>query len=106
MCFYYLERPENRLGCFESFTLYLAVMINFGWVTCASILSVTTTLIFFEIDLPGDDVLWGICVIVVAYAIFYLAAIIYGHFFYGVVFVYFTFALFLRYISLIMENGK
>jgi hypothetical protein len=81
-------------------------MINFGWVTCASILSVTTTMIYFEMDLIGDNVLWAISVIVVAYAIFYLAAIIYGHFFYGLVFVYFNFALFLRYIHLIMENGK
>jgi uncharacterized membrane protein YdbT with pleckstrin-like domain len=81
-------------------------MINYGWITIASILSVTTSLKYFEVELYGYEVLWAVGIIVVAYAIFYLSAIIYGHFFYGIVFAFYNFCLFLKYIDLIMENGK
>ena len=81
-------------------------MLNFGWVICATLLSVATTLLKFEIDLPGDDVLWGVFVIIFAYGVFFLGAIVFHHFIFGMVFVFYTFSLFLKYIDLIMENGK
>lgn len=106
MCFYYLERPENKLNCFETFTLYLAVMINFAWVTLASFLSVTTLFKKFEVEFPGDEVIWAVIAVVLAYSVFYLSAIIYKHFFYGAVFIYYNFMLFGKYVILIADSGK
>ena len=106
MCFYYLRRPENDLNCFETLTLYIAVMLNFGWVTIATILSITTTLIKFEVDLPGDDVIWSVLILMIAYGLFYLSSILYHNFIYEMVFVAFNFTLFLKYMFLIVENGN
>lgn len=106
MCFYYFEKKEVKLNCFETFTLYPAVMLNFGWVTIASTLSVSVALLKFEMEFPGDDVLWAVASLAIVYSLFFLSALIYNTFLYGMVFVYYSFCLFLRYIFVVMDSGN
>ena len=80
----------------EIFTLRVAVLINFGWVTIASILGVAVCFKKFKTHFSNEEV-WAIVILCVALVIFTVNSVLYGDFLYGGVFVYTMICLFAMY---------
>jgi hypothetical protein len=71
-------------------------VINFGWVTVASILGVSVCLKKFEVNFSHESI-WAIAILSVALVIFTINSILYGQLLYGGVFVYVNFTLYDKY---------
>ena len=91
-----VTNPLKPLFWYEYLTLRLGVMINFGWVTTASILSVSICFKKFETPFSHESV-WAICILCVAFVIYTVNSVLYGQPFYQAVFAYVNFALFDRF---------
>ena len=99
MAHIYLNNPLNPPNIQEYLTIKIGIALNFGWVTCASILSIAICFKKFQTNFGGYDEICAIIVLCIAACIFLFDAIINGGFLYSLVFVYFNMTLFARYNS-------
>ena len=87
-----LTNPLRPLYIREILTLRVAIMINFGWVTIASILGVAVCFKKFRTHFDHEST-WAIIILCIALVIFTINSILYGQILYGGVFVYAMFCL-------------
>lgn len=71
-------------------------MLNFGWVTLASILGVAVCLRKFQTKFEREDI-WAISLLCIAFVITTVNSVLYGQFLYQGVFAYTNFCLFDRF---------
>ena len=81
-----LTNCTNELYLGEKMTIYVAIMINFAWVTIASIVAVAVTFKKFEVNFNHEST-WAIGVLCIAFCIFSYSSWLYGELLYGGVFV-------------------
>ena len=81
----------------ENLTLRYGIAINAGWVTLASLMSVSVALKRFRISFPGKESLWGVLTLTMAAGIYIANSVLGYHFAFTLVFVYACFSLFLKY---------
>lgn len=91
-----MTNPPKPLYWREYLTLRLGVMINLGWVTTASILSIAVCFKKFGTPFSQESV-WAICVLCVAFVIYTVNSVLYGQPLYQGVFVFVNFCLFDRF---------
>lgn len=91
-----VTNPAKPLYLREILVLRVAILINFGWVTVASILGVSVCFKKFEVPFTHESI-WAIAILCVAFLIFAFNSYKYGGFLYGGVFVYVNFTLFEKY---------
>lgn len=94
-----VTNPVKPLFIREILALRVAILINFGWVTVASILGVSVCFKKFETPFTNESI-WAIAILCVAFLIFTFNSIKYGGFLYGGVFVYVNFTLYDKYTKL------
>lgn len=100
-----LSNPAKPLFLREIFTVRVAVLLNFGWVTVASILAFSVCFKKFQTPFANESI-WAIAILCVALFIFVLNSVLYGGFIVGGVFVFVNVTLFSKYTELYEESKR
>ena len=91
-----MDNPSKSLYLREIFTIRVAVMINLGWATIASILGVAVCFKKFGTHFDNESV-WAIAMLCVAFCIYAFNSWKYGQFLFGGVYCFTMFTLFDKY---------